>query len=868
MLPGVGNYLMGRDRGRWRTGVPHYKGVRMEGVYRGIDIEFHEAGGALEFDFLIAAGADPRQIRMAWEGIQETSLDGSGTFVALAKGGTFALKQPLVYQERDGKRLPVRSRYRISKRGVIGLELDQYDAATALVVDPVVAYSSYTASEPMGITRPAAMAVDGAGNLFFVQNVNGRVQVVKLDPSGVLLLSTVVGGSNGDAANSVVLDAAGNIYVAGYTASTDFPVVNAIQKVLTPPSVPIGTGSDDQWDGFLLKLAPDMKSILYSTYLGGSRADEVQGIAVDAKGSLYGAVSTKSADFPTTSGAYQINAGGRYDAVIFKVSPAGNQLVYSTYFGGSGNDFPGIRPIAVDGAGNAYIIVASDTGDIPVTSGPIGKEIDGGFRPYVAKLNLAGTALLYCNYLGANNNSYPLGIAVDEAGHAYIAGSTSANDFPTTEGAFLRNASPAPDADPGSNFAWYVGFASKWNSQGTGLIYSTYAGQYANAAENVALDPSGALFLVGRALYPFPTGIPRALFGIPLDAFAAKLNPAGTSLSALLFGGSDDDVGTTIALGPNSRVYVAGNTYSSDFPTTPGALQTVSPTRQVKSFLTYLDGFEVSMAPCVTSLAADTSPILPQGGTRNITVTAPGNCTWSASASMPFLRITQGSTGTGNGTVSIAVDARRAGDNSVQSGYLVVESQMVPFIQPPWGQDGSPYSDVDPSAPFAGHVALVAQHLDLSVRPGVFSPNAPVTRRLMARAVISSLLGTDNFQSPSNPYFSDVPASDPDFRYVQKLREAGITAGCTQDRFCPDDVVTRGQMAAFLWRSLAGERFQVAAAPTFSDVPAGHLFYRYIQRIRNWGITAGCTAATYCPDDPILKWQLAVFLARSFYTPR
>ncbi len=235
---------------------------------------------------------------------------------------------------------------------------------------------------------------------------------------------------------------------------------------------------------------------------------------------------------------------------------------------------------------------------------------------------------------------------------------------------------------------------------------------------------------------------------------------------------------------------------------------------------------------------------------------------------MPFLRITQGSTGTGNGTVSVAVDARSAGDNSVQSGYLVVESQMVPFIQPPWGQGGSPYSDVDLSAPFAAHVALVAQHLDLSVRPGVFSPNVPVTRRLMARAVISGFLGTQNFQSSATPYFSDVPASDPDFRYVQKLRELGITSGCTQDRFCPDDVVTRGQMAAFLSRSLVGESFQVAAEPTFRDVLAGHLFYRYIQKIRDWGITAGCTATTYCADDPILKWQLAVFLARSFYTPR
>ncbi|MCC6366013.1 MAG: SBBP repeat-containing protein [Bryobacterales bacterium] len=893
----MSNYLVGRDPQRWRTGIPHYGRVGFTEVYPGIDLEFHEANGRLEYDFIIRPGAHPGNIEMRWDSVGKLAIDRSGNLIASTGGGAITLKQPVAYQEHDGRRSPVRAAYRITAAGAIRFDLGPHDPSRTLVIDPVVVYSTYTPSTPSSVNdlTSGAIAVSATGSVFLAQNIQmppsrQLIRLIKLDPSGTLVFSTTVGGSNVDVARGLV-SAPDGIYLSGSTVSTDFPVVNPIQARLSPPT---GGSTYPSPDGFIMKVAPDGKTILYSTYLGGTFDDTVSSIAVDSAGSVYAIVDTSSPDFPTTPGAFRtkpvspiLPAGWLYlsDLAVLKISPDGGRLIYSTYFGGSNYDTTkGSPSIAVDGIGNAYFTGQSQSADLPVTTLPFSPPLDdpsctvtagnacqsSQARAFVAKLNVSGTRLLFCTYIGPGVSG---GIALDEAGHVHLGGTTWSRDLPTTPGAFLRTAIPTPALDSQCSIALTrVGFVSKFNSSATALIYSTYASVNDSTVRSVALDPSGMLLFTGWADPSFPGQGPPC---IAVRSYAAAFNPPGNAMDYLVFGGGGviqgGEQGIGVAISPSGRVHVAGNTYSTDFPLTAGALQSTpgsQPSFQPTSgFLTSLDGFNLPRH-CISSVTTDTTPFPSAGGSRSITVTAPSTCTWFATSSMPFVRITKGATGMGNGEVTFTVDPKPVTGSGMSAAFISFGPLSVPVVQSPSAQATSPYDDVSLADPFQGYIALLAPNVDLSTGPRAFSPNLPVTRRLMARAVVLSLLATDNFPVPAQPYFSDVAASDPDFRYIQELRELGITAGCSFDRFCPDAYVSRGQMAVFLSRSMLGDRFNASPGPYFQDVPATHPFYRYIQKIRDWSITSGCSATAYCVDDPVTKAQLAVFLSRAFYIAR
>ena len=141
----------------------------------------------------------------------------------------------------------------------------------------------------------------------------------------------------------------------------------------------------------------------------------------------------------------------------------------------------------------------------------------------------------------------------------------------------------------------------------------------------------------------------------------------------------------------------------------------------------------------------------------------------------------------------------------------------------------------------------------------------------MAVFIIRAVEGREDFQFPPDPFFTDVPATHPFFKYIQRMRQLGITAGCSATTYCPDDPVTRGQMAVFLVRGRAaipsGQNVPSPDQPFFTDVPASHPFFQFIQEMRQWAVTSGCTASTYCPDSPATRGQMAVFVIRSFFTP-
>jgi hypothetical protein len=320
--------------------------------------------------------------------------------------------------------------------------------------------------------------------------------------------------------------------------------------------------------------------LVYSTYLGGSGRDEISGIAVDASGSAYVTGLTDSANFPTTSGAFQTTFAGSgsfaflcCDAYVSKLNPSGSGLIYSTYLGGSGPDSG--QGIAVDTSGNAYVAGHTESTDFPTTSGAFQRTFGGsGFYAgaifgdgFVTKLNPTGSGLVYSTYLGGNGFDEAQGIAIDPSGNAYIVGGTRSTNFPTS--AALQ-----------STLTGYVSaFITKLNASGSGLLYSTYFNGNSSYATGIAADASGNAYVAGTAecsgSLPITAGAYQTTCGGGGDdIFVAKLDPTGGLLYSTYLGGSSNDEQGTIAVDSSGNAYVTGRTASTDFPVTAGAFQT------------------------------------------------------------------------------------------------------------------------------------------------------------------------------------------------------------------------------------------------------------------------------------------------------
>ncbi len=315
----------------------------------------------------------------------------------------------------------------------------------------------------------------------------------------------------------------------------------------------------------------------YSTYLGGSKADEVYEVATDSAGNVYIAGSTDSPDYPTTPGTFDNSlTGGVRDAFVTKLNSAGTAAVYSTYLGSNGDDRT--NGLAVHGAGEAYV-TGQTSGGFPVTSGAFDTTYNGGTDMFVAKLNVDGNALGYATYLGGvsfDGVEHYGGIAVDAVGRAYVTGWTYSPDFPTTSGAFDTTYA-------GGILDSYV---VKLNAAGSALAYSTFLGGSVNDQSfGIAVDGAGNVYVTGdtnSADFPVTPGAFQTTLGGGIcfnkpcfDVFVAKLNPTGSALVYATFvGGSHDDYSHGIAVDGSENAYVAGISASTDFPTTPGAFDT------------------------------------------------------------------------------------------------------------------------------------------------------------------------------------------------------------------------------------------------------------------------------------------------------
>ena len=577
-LAGTSNYFIGNDPASWRTNVPTYAKVKYEGIYSGIDLVYYGKQRQLEYDFIVAPGADPHHIAFDVRGAKRIRRDERGDLVLKMKTGEGEIRwhKPVVYQEKNGTRQLVAARYAITDTNRVGFEVAKYDASRPLYIDPLI-YSTYLggSSDDVGF----GIALDSTGNTYVtgythstdfptknpLQGANTAsptVFVAKLNPAGsALVYSTYLGGSGSEAGNGIAVDSAGNAYVTGSTYSTDFPTTpGAFQTKLA--------GTDD---AFVTKINPAGSALVYSTYLGGSGSEQGYGIAVDSAGNGYVIGDTDSSDFPTMNPVQAAYGGGYEDAFVAKLNPTGSALVYSTFLGGSDYDIG--TGVAVDSAGTASVIGRTWSTDFP-TKNPLQAASAGPADAFVAKLNSAGSAFVYSTYLGGSG-TYDAGngIAVDSAGNAYVIGDTDSSDFPTTKNA----AQPA-------NGGGIDAFVAKLNPTGSSLVYSTYlGGSNIEDGYGIAVDSAGNAYVIGDTdSDDFPTTKNAAQpangggsGGGIVDAFAAKLNPAGSAfVYSTYLGGSNYDQGSGIAVDSAGKAYLTGVTCSTDFPITPGAFQT------------------------------------------------------------------------------------------------------------------------------------------------------------------------------------------------------------------------------------------------------------------------------------------------------
>ena len=598
-LPGKTNYFIGNDPSQWRKNVPTYSKVKYQGVYPGVDLVYYGTqGGELEYDFVVSPGADPNAITLGIdaEGKNPLRINSQGNLVVTLQSGNVQFHKPVVYQTRSDRsplvddRQSIEGRYTLDAQNHVRFECGPYDRSRPLVIDPVLSYATYVGGNASdigygiavdsntfdayitGVTSSTNFPLTTTPGVSPYQNTNkggnGDAFVTQIDGTGThIKYSTFVGGSGYDIATAIALSA-GNAYVTGYTTSTDFPTIAPASGTATIPFQQIYGGNTD---AFVFQLSTLGTDLVYSSYLGGSGADFGQGIAVDSSGNAYVTGTTQSTGFPVVNAYQSINNGGE-DAFVTKVNFSGEQLLYSTYLGGSQADVA--QSITLDKSNNVYITGYTFSSDFPMAS-PIQATIGGGADAFVTELNSSGSALTFSTFLGGTGDDRSYGIALDGSQNIYVTGATSSANFPTTSGIFqpsLRGLSNA--------------FVSAISHGGSTLLYSTFlGGSGTDQANSIAVTSAGAAFVTGFTnSSDFPTARPvQAILGLSnnglcgssacQDAFVTQFNTTGSALTySTYLGGNGPDYGQGIAVDTSGNPYITGSTSSSNFPVIWGGL--------------------------------------------------------------------------------------------------------------------------------------------------------------------------------------------------------------------------------------------------------------------------------------------------------
>jgi len=590
------------------TRVPTYGKVAYRDLWPGIDLVYTGARGRLKYNLVVAPGADPAAIELAWRGATELGVDRNGRLKVATEAGALREQAPVSYQRVAGRRVAVDSSYALGPGRRYGFKLGGYDRTRRLVIDPaVLVYAGYLggrrddAANNTAVDRRGALYVTGAtgsaqarfpDRLGPDRSFNGPTNdafVAKVDPSGRrLAYAGYIGGSKDDGGLVIAVDRRGAAYVTGTTASTQatFPVRRG-------PDTTYGGGPRD---AFVAKVSPSGRRLEYAGYIGGSAVtpaplpnEQANGVAVDRRGNAYVSGFTASSaaqGFPATAGSFDSTFNGFVDTFVVKVRRDGRRFAYGGYIGGSGVD-PGTG-IAIDRAGNAYVngFAGSTQATFPDGDGfgsvpGFDRTFNGaGDSPipddaYIAKVARDGRRLVYATYIGGAGVEQPFGNAVDRRGNAYLAGRTSSrqDSFPDGNG-FGRIPGPDQTQNGGTDV-----FVVKLRPSGRSLAYAGYIGGAGDEdAVGLGVDRAGSMHVFGttdsrQRSFPVRGGPDGTYNGGPSDAYIAKLSPGGGRLSyAGYIGGSGAETGIGLALDAAGSAYVAGTTDSrpNSFPVTLG----------------------------------------------------------------------------------------------------------------------------------------------------------------------------------------------------------------------------------------------------------------------------------------------------------
>jgi hypothetical protein len=551
----------GRDARDWTTDVPAARAVLYRGIYEGIDLKVYGNERGVEYDWIVHPGAKHEAIRLSPGGCRTARIAPGGDLILECEGAEIRQSRPRAYQEVDGRKVEIASRFEARGKRDFGFVLGAYDKTRDLVIDPwVMGYSTYLGGSELDAIYD--IAVDAAGAIYvtgLTQSAQFPVMsqaseaaatndifVAKLNPAGDALDYTfifAVGRAMYAPRSRIAIDAAGAAYVGGETATEHFPVKNAFQSRH-------GGGG---LDAFVLKIAAGGRGLIYSSFLGGGSGERIDDITVDAKGSAYLTGMTYSRDFPRKK-AFQYQFTGANEGYVAKVSPDGLSLEYSTYLGGNYIEEP--TGIAVDSAGSAYVTGVTYSRTFPIKF-PIQSRMAGISDMFVTKFAPDGRSLVYSTYLGGPGQDFGGGIAVAADGTAVIAGQTLGT-FP------LRKAFQAERKGKTE------GVVAKLSASGRELIFSTYLGGAGlDYFRHVAVDDEGIAYVAGQTE---SRDFPRKMAYQPgmkgsRDAVLAAFAADGRSLVFSTFlGGAYRDAASALALGADGAIYVAGETNSVDFP--------------------------------------------------------------------------------------------------------------------------------------------------------------------------------------------------------------------------------------------------------------------------------------------------------------
>jgi hypothetical protein len=677
-LPGRVNYILGNDPSKWHTNVTTYSEVKYSNIYPGVDLLFHGNGRQLEYDFVVSPGADASRIDLQIDGAQSIQVEKSGDALLETKLGGLELKRPLIYQEVNGQKKEVAGGYVLKNSHELLFKVGPYNRDQALVIDPLLQYSTYLggslsdyatglAADSTGATYITGSTVSTdfpIANGYISTNPNGGGAanmnytgfVTKINPGGTALvystylggttpISTVLGAQAQDYPNAIAVDTSFQAYVVGQTFDTDFPV--------TPNTAFEATQQAKANSAFLFVFNAAGSGPVYSTYMGaemGALSSTAAGVAVDNLGGAYVTGNTNSFNFPVTPGAFETTFPSNNEfspwVTKFNTLMAMNlSVAYSSFLGGSGSS-AGLSDtafgIAVDASGDAYATGDTVSTDFP-TMAPFQGTLNGPENAYVTEFNPAGTGVLSSTYLGGSDMDGGTAITVDGSGSAYVTGSTSSTDFPTTTGVFQTVLAGESNA-----------FVTKFAVGGgvSTLSYSTYlGGSIADTPNAIAVDSLGQAYVGGKTFSTnFPTVSPfqatnQAAPGS--NGFISQLNPTGTGLifSSYIGGSGNSAVGSGdevngVGLDALDNIYLGGTTISTNFPV-------------------------VSPLQCCTTLGGPEDAFVAEVNTSPVTVMptalAFGNVVEGVTSPAMNLTVTNGSSSTISVT-NVSITGTNAGD--------------------------------------------------------------------------------------------------------------------------------------------------------------------------------------------------------------